>query len=160
MSLGEDGETFQSWRLKILQYQTWIRTQHCRVLCSVACTLPCVQDMISVPGKITAMENWGLSMYNRQAPTSIDWGKRDFLTTGRHFFWTSWLGAWRKGGWLSTLWIESWPWARTPSIQVGSRQHRGSWACTPVDRQPRHLDLVRLVKKCKIFKSSCYSSIF
>ena len=41
-------------------------------VCCVRCTLPCVQDMMSVPGKITAMENWGLSMYNRQAPASID----------------------------------------------------------------------------------------
>ena len=25
------------------------------------------QDMVNVPGKFSAMENWGLSMYNREA---------------------------------------------------------------------------------------------
>ena len=34
------------------------------VLCTV---LLGNQDMVNVPGKVSAMENWGLSMYNREA---------------------------------------------------------------------------------------------
>ena len=50
------------------------KTLHCSVFKECSAVDEMFQDMVSVPGKITAMENWGLSMYNRQAEASIQRG--------------------------------------------------------------------------------------